>query len=281
MNEVLYIKKPKGITSFKLCQKLRPVFNTRAIGHTGTLDPMASGVMIVLVDKACKLNQFLVGHDKTYVATVKLGIKTSTEDIEGAILEKRVCLMPSREELESCLKSFLGKSLQTPPMTSAIKIKGKKLYEYQRAKQEVEVPKRAIEVYAIELLNMDDETFSFKAQVSSGTYIRSLARDILAKLGLIGTLCELERTSVGQVHLNDCDDLEEVLRGNYQRHSTLEVLQNDYQMIEVDDPKPILDGKRFTLDSDQKRVLLTYNKDALAIYELVKTGEYKCVRGLF
>ena len=281
MDTCLYIKKPKGITSFKLCQSLRPVFKTRAIGHTGTLDPLASGVMVVLIGKACKLNQFLVGHDKTYIATVKLGLRTTSEDIEGEIIEERECQMPDFEKIETCLNSFLGDSYQTPPLTSAIKVNGQKLYEYQRNNEEVELKPRPIHISKIRLLKVYEDTFKFEVTVSSGTYIRALARDVLAKLGLIGVISDLERVMLGKVRLEDCDDLEDVLKGVYQSHSPYEVLSQEYETIEVEDPKMILDGKHYFIDAKEEEILLSHEKKALAVYRRLKDREYKCVRGLF
>lgn len=147
MSKILYIDKPKGITSFDLCFKLRKVFNTKKIGHTGTLDPNATGLMVCLIDGASKTNQFLVSANKEYIATVKLGIRTDSEDIDGNILEEKEEVMPSFELIVETIKSFIGKSEQIPPMASAIKVNGKKLYEYMRNNETVELKPRPIEVF--------------------------------------------------------------------------------------------------------------------------------------
>ena len=279
MCEILYIDKPKGITSFDVCFKLRKVFNTKKIGHTGTLDPNATGLMICLVNNAAKANQFLVSAKKEYVATVKLGIKTDSEDIDGNVILTREETMPRKEDLIKVLNSFLGKSLQVPPITSAIKVNGKKLYEYQRNNEYVEIKPREVEIYEIELLNIDKEYFSFRCLVSSGTYIRSLVRDILAKFDIIGTLSDLRRSKIDDVSIENANSLEDVLSGNYKSHSICEVLSKYYYVYEVNNRKHIVDGKPLKLDLDVEYILCVKDKEALAIYK--KDGAmYYCVRGL-
>lgn len=279
MGEIIYIDKPKGITSFDVTYKLRKVFNTKKIGHTGTLDPNATGLMICLIGSASKANQFLVTAKKEYIATVKLGIKTDSEDIDGNILLEKEELMPNKELIIDTLNSFLGKSIQTPPMTSAIKVNGKKLYEYKRQGKEVEIPKREIEVYSIELLDIKEDTFTFKCEVSSGTYVRTLAQDILTKLNVIGTLSDLRRTKINDINISEANTLEDVLNGNYKSHTIYEVLSKYYKVYEVKDRKHILDGKPLKLDISEDTILCIDNKEALAIYKK-EDGLYRCVRGL-
>ena len=282
VNKVLYVNKPKGITSFDVCFKLRKVFKTKAIGHTGTLDPLAEGVMIILIDKACKANQFLVKDDKTYHARVKYGIMTDTLDIEGKVVETASYQKIAQDELEEVLKSFLGRSKQVVPLTSAIKINGKKLYEYQREKIAVEIPSRDIEIYDIKLLDVYDDGFSFEARVSSGTYIRSLVRDIMARLNTLGTLCELKRVKVGNIGIEKCDDLTEVLRGHYHLYDLYDVLKDIYPVYEVEDDKMIKDGKPLYLnDYWEDDLLICKDKEVLAIYHKKTGNEYRSKRGLF
>ena len=279
MGMILYIDKPKGITSFDVCYKLRKVFNTKKIGHTGTLDPNATGLMICLIDNASKANQFLVSAKKEYIATVKLGIKTDSEDIDGKVLLSKEEIMPNKEDLIKVLNSFLGKSLQVPPITSAIKVNGKKLYEYQRNNEEVEIKPREIEIYEIELLSIDDNYFSFRCLVSSGTYIRSLVRDILDKFNINGTLSDLRRTKIDDISLDNADKLEDVLNGNFISHSIFEVLSKYYFAYEVKDKKWIIDGKPLKVSLDDEYILCVKEKEALAVYK--KDGDlYRPVRGL-
>jgi len=279
MGSVLYVNKPKGISSFDVCFKLRRVLNTKKIGHTGTLDPNATGVMIVLFNAATKANQFLVSDSKEYIAKVKIGIETDTLDIDGEIIKQEKCIMPSKLEIEKVLNTFLGQSKQVVPLTSAIKINGKKLYQYQLEGKEVELPIRDINVFTMELLNIDEDTFTFKCKVSSGTYIRALARDILNKLNIIGTVLDLQRTKVDEVDIKECDNLEDILNGNYHTHELYDVLSLRYKTIEVDDETPIINGRRIKLDSNEEKMLIVKNKVALAIYQK-DNNEYKCVRGL-
>lgn len=280
MGKVIYLNKPKGLTSFDVCFKLRKVFNTKKIGHIGTLDPNATGVMVILIDNATKANQFLVSATKEYVAEVKIGIKTSTLDIDGEVTQEKAEIMPLKEEVISVLNSFLGKSIQTPPLTSAIKVNGKKLYEYQREGKEVEIPKREIEVFNIELIDIKEDTFIFKTLVSSGTYIRSLMNDILDKLDIIGTLNNLERTKIDEIDISDCDSLDDVIDGKYHERNLYDLLSKRYEVIKYDNEKDILDGKRIKIDSNNDEVLIVNQGKVLSIYK--RDGlEYKCVRGLF
>ena len=279
MASVLYINKPKGISSFDVCFKLRRVLNTKKIGHTGTLDPNATGVMIVLYNNATKANQFLVTDTKEYIATVKLGIETDTLDIDGNVINTKECIMPSREDLTNALKCFLGESKQVVPITSAVKVDGKRLYKYQLENKEVELPVRDINVFNIELLDVNESEFIFKCKVSSGTYIRALTRDILAKLGLIGTLKDLVRTYVDDICIDECDKLEDVLNGKYTEHDLYDILKRKYPSYEVKDKKAIIDGKRIKIDSSETNLLMVYENELLAMYTK-DNDEYKCVRGL-
>lgn len=278
---VLYIDKPKGITSFKLCEKLRPVLGTKKIGHTGTLDPNATGVMIVLYDNSTKANQFIVSDTKEYIGKCKLGIETDTLDIDGNIIRSERLKMPSKEEILDVFNSFIGSYNQTPPMTSAIKVNGKKLYEYQRNNEEVEVKPRKVDILSLELLAMDEECFEFKCKVSSGTYIRSLLKDILDKLGVFGTLSELTRTRINDIKLEECDKLEEVLKGNFHIHNLYDVLSKRYKVYETNKPEDIKNGKPLNIEFNDNELLVIDNeKNCLAIYRK-ENNIFRSVRGLF
>lgn len=278
---VLYIDKPKGITSFDVCFRLRKVLHTKKIGHTGTLDPNATGVMVVLFDKDTKANQFLVSAYKEYEAEVVLGIQTDTLDIDGEIIETGEVRMPDRAELLRALNKYLGNSKQLPPLTSAIKIDGKKLYEYQREGIEVEIPLRDIEIKEIELLKVNENTFSFRCVVSSGTYIRSLVRDVLNDLGVIGTLKELRRTRVDAICIDDCESLDAVVVGDYKVHNLLDILSKQYQTVVLKNDLRVRQGKVLKLDNCAEQVLIAANNQAIAIYEKRDDGLYHCLRGLW
>lgn len=183
MDGVLVINKPKGFTSHDVVNVARKTLNTRKIGHTGTLDPNATGVLPILVGTATKISKYLIEHNKTYVATIKLGEKTDTGDIEGNIIgQDENCPNFSCKEIEGVLKTFLGRQKQIPPIYSAIKINGKKAYEYARNGQNVELEARDIEIYKIELINVQEKEITFEVSCSKGTYIRTLCEDIAKKL---------------------------------------------------------------------------------------------------
>ena len=280
MCNVLYVSKPAGISSFDVCFRLRRVLGTKKIGHTGTLDPNATGVMIILFDKATKANQFLSADRKEYLARVLLGVKTDTLDIDGQVIEEREYKMPAKETIEKTLSQFAGESMQEVPLTSAVSVNGKRLYRYQMEGKEVELPVRKIMVYDIRLTQMYEDGFSFACTVSSGTYIRALVRDILKQMDLIGTLSALERTAIDDIRIEDCDTLDEIMRGNYQRHDLYELLRKRYEVFEDFEETDVLNGKKLTINSDSPKLLMAKDKRALAIYE--RDGEvYRCLRGLW
>ena len=184
---IVIINKEIGDTSQKVVSKVKKILNEKKAGHIGTLDPLAEGVLPVLIGNATKLSKYLIEHDKTYVATLKLGIKKDTGDEEGLIIETKEVKDLDEETIKNVLKKFEGKQLQSPHKYSAVKIGGKKLYEYAREGIEVEIPKREIEIYSIKLLeiNNDEKEISFEVSCSKGTYIRVLCEDIAEKLETI------------------------------------------------------------------------------------------------
>ena len=183
MDGVLILNKPKGFTSHDVVNVLRKALNTKKIGHTGTLDPNATGVLPILVGTATKISKYLMEHDKTYIAVIKLGEKTDTGDIEGNIIEQDLnSPNVSCEQIEKVLKTFQGKQKQIPPVYSAIKVNGKKAYEYARQGQAIELEARDIEIYDIKLIKLEDKEITFEVSCSKGTYIRTLCEDIAEKL---------------------------------------------------------------------------------------------------
>ena len=213
MDGIILINKQKNCTSHDVVNKIKHMFNEK-VGHTGTLDPNATGLLPILIGQGTKLSYYLINHDKEYEATLQLGIKTDTADGEGKILEE---LNVDKEVLEeknvvNVLKSFVGKQLQTPPMYSAIKLNGKKLYEYARKNIQVDVKPREIEVYDISRTSVDRAKFQiqFTVKCSKGTYIRSLCEDIAKKMGTIGYMKELNRTKVGIFDIENSITIEEL-----------------------------------------------------------------------
>ena len=214
------LDKPMGVTSFDVIRDIRKEYGIKKVGHTGTLDPMATGVLPILIGDATKLSDYLMDHDKEYIAVLKLGEKRDTGDSEGNIIETSKIPNLTTQEIENTLKTFIGKISQIPPMYSAIKVNGKKLYELAREGKEIERKPRSVEIYSIELLEVEKNTeniidkIKFKVNCSKGTYIRTLCEDIAEKLGTVGYMKELRRTRVGRFTLEDinkCVSLEEIL----------------------------------------------------------------------
>ena len=214
MNRIVIIDKTLEISSQGVVSKVKKILNVKKVGHTGTLDPMATGVLPILIGDATKLSKYLIEHDKKYIAVLKLGEKRTTGDSEGEIVEKENVDISKIEEekIKDVLKSFLGESEQTPSIYSAIKVNGKKLYEYAREGKEVEIPSRKIFIKEINLLNIDtkNNTIEFEAEVSKGTYIRSLCEDIAKKLSTIGYMSALRRVKVDKFDINQAITLEEL-----------------------------------------------------------------------
>ena len=215
MNGILLVNKPKNCTSHDVVYKVRKIVKEK-VGHTGTLDPLAEGVLPLLIGKGTLCSKYLIEHDKEYEIVLKLGISTETMDGEGKVIENKEVEeeLLDKKHVEEILESFVGKQKQTPPIYSAIKVKGKKLYEYARRGEKVEIPKREIEIYEIKLIaiNREKKEIEFKVSCSKGTYIRSLCTDIAKKLGTIGYMSELKRLKVGNFKIEDTIIIDENIR---------------------------------------------------------------------
>lgn len=223
MNGIIIIDKEKKWTSNDIVQKLKHILNEKT-GHTGTLDPLATGVLPILVGKGTQLSKYLINHDKEYLATIKLGEKTNTGDSEGEIIEKKEVTqnMLNIDFVTQIVESFKGKQKQIPPIYSAIKVKGKKLYEYARKGQDVVIPPRDIEIYNIEVISVfpEKQEIQYKVNCSKGTYIRKLSEDIAEKLGTAGFMKELRRTKVGDFNINQAVKISKIVEN--------EDILNDY-----------------------------------------------------
>ena len=212
---VLIIDKPEGITSHDVVAKVRKALHTKKVGHTGTLDPLATGVLVVCVEKATKLVQYLTCENKTYEVQMKLGIKSDTGDITGNVIETDEHIEEklnnlSLEKINEILRTFLGTQKQVPPMYSAIKVNGKKLYEYAREGIEIEREERDIEIHSIENVSFENDILKYTVSCSKGTYVRSLCEDIAEKLGTCGTMTALRRTVTGEFEIKDSIQIEEI-----------------------------------------------------------------------
>lgn len=212
INGILILDKPKNYTSHDVVAKVKKILNVKKVGHTGTLDPNATGVLILLLNQGTKFSKYLINHDKEYEVVLKLGIKTDTADGEGNIIEEREVKLKEETQIKKVLEGFIGKQKQLPPMYSAIKVDGKKLYEYAREGKKVELDSREIEIYSIELKNIlkQENEIEFKVSCSKGTYIRSLCEDIAEKLETIGYMKELRRTKVGDYRIDEASTIEEL-----------------------------------------------------------------------
>lgn len=212
MDGILVVNKSKGLTSNDIVKKVKKILNTK-VGHTGTLDPNATGVLPLLLGNATKISKYLINHDKEYEAVIKLGAKTTTADVEGKIIEEKEVNKEKlkKENIEEVLKSFIGKQQQIPPIYSAIKVNGKKLYEYARQGKEVEIKARNIEIYDLKLLKIDskNDELTINVKCSKGTYIRSLCEDIAVKLETLGYMKELNRIQVGEFNIKGSVTIEE------------------------------------------------------------------------
>lgn len=275
MDGIIVIDKPKGITSRDVVNNACKSLNTKKIGHTGTLDPIATGVLVLCVGKATKLVEVLTSNDKEYVATVKLGILTDTLDTDGMVLKKQETFV-DKNELLNVLNSFVGTYNQEVPKYSAVKINGKKLYEYARCGIDVELPKRMVEIKNIELLEFSNDSYKFRVKVSKGTYIRSLIKDINDKLGVIGVMSDLRRTRQGKFIIDDSYTLEDIKNKNYKILTINDVLKDDKCVI-IDDTlyKIIKNGGIIKNDYKDKYVTFIYHDDVVAIYKVYEKDKSK------
>ena len=240
MDGIIIINKPKNCTSHDIVRKAKKAFNEK-VGHTGTLDPNATGVLPLLVGKGTQIAKYIINHDKIYEATLKLGEKTDTADVEGVVIETKYIPEESlqAEIVNKVLQSFIGKQEQIPPIYSAIKVNGKKLYDYARKGEKVEIQPRQIEIYNMELIKIDvqNKTVEFRVHCSKGTYIRTLCENIAEKLSTVGYMKELNRTKVGEFSIDDSITIEELENANYNNFITVEDYFENYKNINLNEKK--------------------------------------------
>ena len=278
-NGILLIDKEKGFTSRDVVNLVSKKLGTKKVGHTGTLDPLATGLMIICVNKATSLVELITSEDKEYIAKVKLGINTDTLDITGNILEENYNYELEKNFLENTIKSFLGSYLQEVPMYSAIKVNGKRLYEYARKNISVELPKRMVTIKEIELIDFNKESFTFKVKVSKGTYIRSLIRDIGNKLGILMTMEELRRTKIEKYSITNAKKIEDI---NEEDIIPIEKFL-ELKKVYVDDylEKKVLNGVRLkNIYNSEMIMFFNKNDKLLAIYQSNEKNEM-CLYKLF
>ena len=280
----LLIDKPKDWTSRDVCNKIQSILKNKKVGHCGTLDPFATGLLIVAVGNATKALSFLEDFTKEYVAVLSLGKKTDSGDLTGNVVEEKEIPTFTNLDLLNISKNMIGKSLQIPPMTSAIKVNGKKLYELAHKGIEIDREPREIEIYSLEMIQSNSKEIIFKATVSKGTYIRTLGEDIAVKLGTVGYLIDLRRTKINSINVEDAISLEKV--DSSKLISVFDVLSKFMDVVQVDEQLAIKIKNGIALDGDickkqSEQILLIDNaKNALAVYNK-KKGKYYCQRGLW
>ena len=267
---ILYINKEVGKTSFDIVNEISNIFGIQKVGHTGTLDPLAEGVLIVTLGKAVKVAELITAEDKEYIAGILLGVETDTLDITGNVIKSKP--VDISKDLEQVVNSYKKTYMQEVPVFSAIKVNGKKLYEYARENKPVELPKKEVTIKEIKLLSSDNDTFVIKAKVTKGCYIRSLIRDIGRSLGIYATMTALTRTKQGKIDIKDTNTLEEINQGKYKLHKIEEVL--DLPVIEVNKTleKKIKNGQKLlnTYHIKDKVIFKNEKKEILGIYKVEK-----------
>ena len=276
---ILSVYKESNMTSRDICNIISKHFKTKKVGHTGTLDPLACGLLIVCTNKDTKLVDILTAKKKEYIATIKLGIKTDTLDITGNIIEKKDYNF-TKEELINVLNSFLGKSKQEVPLYSAVKINGRKLYEYAKNNINIELPVRDIEIYNIELLEYKKDLITFKVEVSKGTYIRSLINDICTKLNTVGVMSYLLRTKQGDFLVDNSNKLDDILNDNYKVITYEEVFKN-YPTINLNEEEyyKVINGVKMNFNIKDDIIALKYSNKYIALYKY-NDGLYKMYKYL-
>ena len=268
MNGIIIINKHKGCTSHDIVYKVKKMFNEK-VGHTGTLDPMATGVLPLLIGKGTQCSKYLINHDKIYNVTLQLGEKTDTADSEGKVIETKEVKEKTlkKENIEKILEKFKGKQEQIPPIYSAIKVNGKKLYEYARKGQEVEIKPRKIEIYNIELLNINEKQkqIEFQVSCSKGTYIRSLCEDIAQRLETVGYMLELKRIQVGNFNIKEAITIEQ-LENNIDNKEFIEENFMQFEEIFKNKEKIELDDRKLRLFLNGVQLTMTCKDEIYRIY---------------
>ena len=270
MNGILIVNKSEGFTSRDVVNKLSKIFNTKKIGHTGTLDPIAKGVLVVVIGKYTKLCEDLTQTYKEYVATFKLGILTDTLDITGKVIDEKD-VTATEEEIRSVIASYKGVYDQEVPIYSSVKINGRKLYEYARNGENVVLPKREVDIKNIEVIDMNKDMVKIKCLVSKGTYIRSLIRDIGESLNTHATMTDLIRTKQGIFDIRDSYTIEDIENDNYKLIDIEDVM--DICLIDNDAYlKNVTNGVKLKLDIKNEYILFKHENENIALYK--KDNDY-------
>ncbi len=279
---ILNINKPSGITSHDVVKVIRKIFKGQKIGHTGTLDPLASGVLPICIGKATKLSDILTAKDKKYRVKCLLGVETDTYDITGKVVEAGIV---DKDEIyiKERIKRFIGKQMQFPPIYSAIKVDGKKLYEYARENKEVEIKPREIEIFSIEniVYNSSTHEVSFDVHCTKGTYIRSLVHDIGMKLGTRATMTELTRLKSGDFEIENSIELQEFLKLQYPemltKIQTIEDYYREYKKIILTEKEceNFINGMLINVEGYENKIVRVYQEKKFIGIGTVKENNLK------
>ena len=273
MNGVILINKEKGCTSREVVNAVSKILNTKKVGHFGTLDPLAEGLLILGIGSYTKIGNYLKDDTKEYIAEVLIGTSTDTYDITGNILKKEENYNLNKKTLEETLSSFKGKYLQEVPIYSAVKVGGRKLYDYARKGEKVSLPKKEVEIFDIKLLNTykkeEKNYFKFKVLVSKGTYIRSLINDLSKKINIPLCMSNLTRTKQDKFLLKDAYNISDIENGNYKLIKIREIIELEEKEIDKINEKKVLNGSLLEKNTN-KYILFTKNKEDIVLY-----GPYK------
>ena len=266
INGLIVVNKPEGYTSRDVVNKLNHIFGTKKIGHTGTLDPIATGVLVCCIGSYTKLVNHLTSYDKEYIVEIKLGIKTDTGDITGNVIEEDYSYDVNSDMILKVFKEFPKTYNQVVPKYSAVKINGKKLYEYARENIDIELPKREVNIYSLELLEFNNGIIKFKTRVSKGTYIRSLIEDLCIKLNVLGTMNSLIRTKQGNFDINMAVDLFDIDEHTHLL-KTEEFLDVNTYTLNKKLYDLVINGNMLKISISNGYYNLVYNNELIALYE--------------
>jgi tRNA pseudouridine55 synthase len=275
MDGILLINKEPNMTSRDVVNKVCHLLNTKKVGHTGTLDPMATGVLVLAINKGLKIVNEITALDKEYEAEITLGINTDTLDITGKTLDTKEVNV-TNEDIDRVLKTFIGEYNMEVPIYSAIKVNGKKLYEYARSGEKVDIPFHKVNIYElVRTSDVKNNKFSIKCKVSKGTYIRSLVRDISKELGTIGVMSKLNRTKQGKFDIKDCYTLKDIEDGNYKLLDIKDVL--DLPVVEVPDSiyNKVINGNKIENTFNLDKFIFTKDNKIIAVYNVDKDNLLK------
>lgn len=284
MDGFLLINKRVGYTSREVSNQISRLLKTKKVGHIGTLDPFADGLLIVMVNKATKASPFIDDEIKRYRATILLGQKTDSGDTEGKVILEKEGPTLNKEKIIEVLNSFLGASRQIPPMTSAVHVNGVRLYELARKGVEIKRDSRPIYVHDISLVDYKDNKITFEARVSKGTYIRVLGEDIASKLNTVGHLISLTRLEVGPFLLDEAIDIDEINTNSFISIKDALMRSADVLVINKEEELDIKNGKKliYPYKSENQRLLIINNdNEPIAMYTKNEKGQFVFKRGLF